>query len=436
MEGGLVLKDCAVLRSDGRLRAGLAIRIEGATITQVAPDEEVPVRPGDWEVRCAGRAVGPGWMDCHAHLVNGQLGARTRELLLRPTRARLALEQAWDERLTAAEVEVLAAFAIARSLRRGVTFAVEHLHCPNAPGPAREAFTRAAQRLGLRALVSHATRDGAGSGDALAQAEANAALVERQAEDPTVRGAMGFHASFTCADPLLARIGALREATGAPLVFEAAGSELDLTETFQRHGQRVVPRLERLGLVGPWAVAALARAVDREEADRLYRAHVLVALSPGRELFEEPGATGFDAVVGRENRLGLGTSGGGPLTEEATCAAVGLLRLARGGRLIDPDGVLLQMLFAGPAELTTRLFGHPSGLLEEGALADLVVYDWVPPALAAPIPDLVAQLSQAPVSWTIVGGRVAVREGRLLGHDELELGREAARVLAAHAGSA
>lgn len=433
MEGGLVLKDCAVLRPDGRTRAGMAVRIEGPAVVQVAPTDEVPIRPGDWEVRCDGRAVGPGWMDCHAQLVNGQLDLGTSELLLRPARARFELQQRQDASLTPAEVEALAAHAIARSLRRGVTFVAEHLHCPQAPGLALEQVARTAQRLGLRVLISHATRDVDGTDDAQAHAEANALFVQRHAADPTVRGAMGFHASFTCEDALLTQIAELRARTDAHVVFEAAGSELDLTETFQRHGARVVTRLERLGLLGPWSVAALARMVDREEAERLFRARALVAISPRRELFEEPGATGFDAVVGRENRIGLGTAGGGPLSEEATCAAAALLRLARSGRWVDPDGTLLQMLFSAPSELVSRLFGQPSGLVEEGALADLVVYDWIPPEDAAPVPDMAAQLSCAQVSWTVVAGRVVVREGQLLGHDERALAREAARVLAARA---
>lgn len=411
----------------------MAVRVQGSTIVQVAPTAEVPIRPGDWEVRCDGRAVGPGGMDCHAQLVNGELRRSTSETFLQPTRARLDREQAQDATLSVAELEVLAAHAMARALRRGVTFVAEHLHLPEAPGLGLEQFARTAERLGIRALVSHATRDVDGVAEARAHAEANALFVERQAASPTVRGALGFHASFTCGDALLTEIARRREGLGAQVVFSAARSELDLTETFQRHGARVVQRLERLGLVGPWSVAAGARAVDWEEADRLFQAQALVVLSPRGDLFDEPGASGFDAVVGRENRIGLGTAGGGPLSEEATCAAAALLRLARSGRLVDPDSTLLQMLFAAPAELVTRSFGQPSGLVAQGALADLVVYDWIPPEGPEPIPDLVTQLTRAPVSWTIVHGKVVVREGRLLGHDEHALSREAARVLARRA---
>ena len=93
------------------------------------------------------------------------------------------------------------------------------------------------------------------------------------------------------------------------------------------------------------------------------------------------------------------------------------MRISRAGRLPDPDGALAQLLVNGPAELCTRLFGAPSGAVEEGCIADLVVYDDVPAAdpETGYSPHLLGQLARSRVAWTIVNGRVAVREGQLLG---------------------
>jgi len=75
--------------------------------------------------------------------------------------------------------------------------------------------------------------------------------------------------------------------------------------------------------------------------------------------------------------------------------------------------------------------GAPSGTVEAGALADLVVYDHVPAQEDAGglTPHLLMQLGSVRPSWVIVGGRVVVREGQLLGHDYVELARAAARTL-------
>ena len=51
----------------------MAVVIEDGLIRRVAPDAEVPVLPGDWEVSCRGRLVMPGLVDCHAHLVGDLL---------------------------------------------------------------------------------------------------------------------------------------------------------------------------------------------------------------------------------------------------------------------------------------------------------------------------------------------------------------------------
>jgi cytosine/adenosine deaminase-related metal-dependent hydrolase len=369
-------------------------------------------------------------VDCHAHLVNGQLLAPSGEHFLRSPQGRLERQQRQDASLTPGEVEVLAAAAIARALRGGVTLAVEHLHCPAAPAEALEAFARAARALGLRALVSHATSDADGEGHAADHAAQNADFVRRHAANPRVRGALGLNASSTSGEALLERMGALRAELDAPVVLHAAESELDLAQTYERHGARPVSRFDAHGLLGRKTVAALAKAVDRDEADRLSRAGALVALSPRTDALMEPGGGGFEALLARQSLLGLGSAGVGTLADELCSASAALVRLARVGRLLDPDGVLLQMLSSGPSELRSGIFGRPSGVIEPGALADLVVYDWIAPDLPDPIANVALALAHAQVAWTVVGGRVTVREGQLLGHDERGLMREAARVLA------
>src|SRR4051794_40606897 len=104
MEGRLVLKNCSIFRADGRGRVGMAIVVEGGLIRRVAPDDEVPVLPGDWEVSCRGRLVLPGLVDCHSHLVGDLLMPTSGELLLHPPQVRLESERRLAAQLTASDV--------------------------------------------------------------------------------------------------------------------------------------------------------------------------------------------------------------------------------------------------------------------------------------------------------------------------------------------
>ena len=145
MEGRLVLKNCSIFRADGRGRAGMAIVIEDGLIRRVAPDAEIPVLPGDWEVSCRDRLVMPGLVDCHAHLVGDLLVPTSGELLLHPPQVRLEHERRMAAQLTASDVEVLSLYAMARALCSGVTLVVEHLSCPGDVAGALDAQARAAE---------------------------------------------------------------------------------------------------------------------------------------------------------------------------------------------------------------------------------------------------------------------------------------------------
>lgn len=409
----------------------MSVLVEGHTIAAVAPDAELPARPGDWEVRCGERLVTTGLVDCHARLVGGPLTPWAGDLLLRPFLHRLAQEHQLEVHLTVGEVEALTAFSLARSLRQGVTMVVEHLHAPACVEEGLAAQARVAERLGARLINSHASSSAVPHRPGPAQVEENARYAASRAGHPLVRGAIGVRASCCADDDLLRTAGHLKEELAVGAHFALAESSEDLALTWERYQLRVATRFERFGLLGGASVGAHARAIDRYEAGRLAKSRTLVALTPRAALTMDGGSTlGMEAVLVGQNIVGLGSGGTGSLWEELAASYTGVMALSRVGRMLDPDNLMASFFVGGPAELCTMVFGEPSGTVEPGALADLVVFDSVPAQESGNFtPHLLMQLSQMPVGWTIVNGRVVVREGQLLGADYLELARASARAL-------
>lgn len=433
MEGRLLLKNCSLFRSDGRVRAGVAVLIEDGLIAKVADDADLPALPGDWAVKCEGRLVTPGFVDCHTRLVGAQLSPWSGHHLLRPLEERYSVEGALEKRLTVGEVEALTAAAMARGLLRGTTMFVEHLHAPACVHDALAVQARVAERLGGRLLNSHASTSQFAEWPGPAQVEANAAYVVSVRERPTVRGSLGVAASYCANDELLRTAGRLKEELSVGAHFRMAETDEDLALTWDRHNTRVVNRFEAFGLLGGASIGAHARAIDRTEAQRLARTRTLIALSPRlTHTLEGGSALGMEAVLLSQNLVGLGTGGSGTLWEELAASFTGVMTLARSGRMLDPDNLMSTFLIGGPAELCTMVFGKPSGTLDVGAIADLVVHEFLPAHETGNFtPHLLMQLSQSKVAWTIVHGRVAVREGQLLAVPSLQLEHEAARAVEA-----
>ncbi len=409
----------------------MAVVVEGRTISHVAPDAEVVVLPGDWAVACGGRVLSPGLTDAHTRLVGGHLGPRRADHLLSTPAARTELNWRVARTLSAGEVEAISAWSLARGLRAGTTFFVEHLQAPAAVSEALGAQARMAQLLGARLVTSHASssRDEALPGEA--QVEGNAAFAAQWQGHALVRGMLGVQASSSVEDGLLHAVGGAREKLGVGVHFRLAESDDELATTWSRWGVREVQRFEAAGLLGAGSVAAHGKAIGRLEAQRLAKSRTAIALCLRAGGTESLGSAsmGLEAALAERCLVGLGTDGTGSLWTEVAVAQSALLSLARGRHTTDPDENLGGMLFSGAAELCTMIFGLPSGAVEVGALADLVLFDHVPSGEAQELPYLLMQLAQSAAAWTIVDGRVVVREGQLVGHDYPELAREAARAI-------
>ena len=425
MEGRLLFKNCALVRADGQTRLGACVVVEDTVITRVADDAEIPTRPGDWEVACQGRALMPGRVDAHAHSTVAALEEETAASWLStgPQFLRAPLQ--------VTEVEALSAQAFVTALRSGITCVAEHLEAPINSSAALFAQARVAERMGIRLIQSLATRSHPDGDSVDVQLAANAAQVRAYQHNPTVRVALGFDACFTSEDGLLEALARTREALGCSVHFHLGQHAQDLTTTYSRWGIRIVQRLEQFGLLGEFAVAYSGHMLDRAEAQRVLASGTLVAVRSDEEVFGSAGGGGLATWLQQPRHVALATGGRGALRDAEGALLATFARLRKTGRAIAADDAFASVVLGGPAELVRRMFGQPFGEVDVGALADLVLYDWVPGVVKSSVWSVL----RAQVSWSVVGGRVLLREGQVLGVDGLALAREAARVRAARRSS-
>jgi len=282
------------------------------------------------------------------------------------------------------------------------------------------AYYLTAERLGIRLLAAHAT-----GGDGWeAPLAANVDFVRAWATHPLVRGAVGLSRLADAPEAMLARLAGASADASAVVHLALAETDEDLVLNFHRYGVRSVERLARHGLLGPRTVTAHARCVDAHEARVLAERGALVAWCPLRDLLSE--GHGFEALWIPEHRVALGTSGLGSLPQQWDAALALGHRAGRLGRLWAEE-MVPGLLLGGAADLVGDLYGAKAGHVAAGGLADLVLLDLLP-AEDAWTADVAAEVARASVLWTVVEGRVVLRDGQLLGADALELEREAVAV--------
>jgi hypothetical protein len=265
-------------------------------------------------------------------------------------------------------------------------------------------------------VISHASSGALGETSALAQLEANAQAISALKRSRLIRAVLGFDAPSSCGDRPMRRLGELRPALGVGVHFDLDPGRGDSGSG----GRSPLGRWTELGLDRADAVGF---AVDPEDAEELVHTQATVVVSdlgPRTAAWLER----LQRDPGMFFRIGLGSGRAGRLSnpgsagwEDGSGCEAALDRLLGG----DPS------LFFG------ELYGGPLGEVQEGYLADLIVFDHVPceDRIASSARYLIETLQSTPVAWTIAAGKVVVRENQLLGDDYLQLSSEAAKAVRA-----
>ena len=430
---------CIATQDDaGRELRNASILIRGNVIEAIGPADTMPLM-ADEVIDARGHLVVPGLINTHHHMYQSLTraipGVQNAELFSWLQ----GLYPIWSG-LTPEMVQVSTQVAMAELLLSGCTTSSDHLYIyPN--GVRLDDSIEAALAIGMRFTASRGSMsvgqsDGGLPPDAVVERE-DAILRDTQrliesfhdaSHGAMTQVAVAPCSPFSVSRDLMRSSAELARSYGVRLHTHLAENDHDIAYSREKFGCTPAEYAESLGWLGSDVWHAHCVKLDAAGIGLFARTGTGVAHCPCSNMRLASGIAPVRRMLDAGVPVGLGVDGsasndGAQMVSEARQA----LLLARVGRSLEPFGC-----DAGPAEMTARdalslatrggarVLGraHDIGQISVGYCADLALFDlsalgFAGGAVHDPVGSLLLCAS-APAAFTVVDGRVVVRQGRLV----------------------
>src|SRR3954464_2356660 len=405
-----------------------SVAIRGDSIVAAGPRAEIESRYRAPQVVDADdHLVLPGFINGHTHVPMTLFRGLHDDVTLNdwlykyifPAEAKNVNEQfvRWGTRLAAAE-----------QIRAGVTTFADMYYFEDAI--AEE--TKAAGMRGVlgETLIDFPAPDNKSEAEMLAYTEK---FLKRWQGDPLIHAAPAPHSIYTCSKKTLQDAAALARKYHAPILIHVAEMKKEWEDSNKTNGMSPVQYLEKIGVLGPEIVAAHCIFVDEADRKLLAQRGVGCVHNPSSNMMIASGVSPVPEMRAAGVAVGLGTDGPAgsnndlDLMEEIDLAAK-LAKISKMDPLaLNARAVIEMATIDGARALHME---KEIGSLEAGKKADLVLISLHEPN-AVPMYDIYAQiaysLKASDVDTVVIGGRVVMRDRKLLTVDEpgvLEKARE------------
>jgi 5-methylthioadenosine/S-adenosylhomocysteine deaminase len=402
------------------------IGVRGDTISFVGTESELRAQAmkgfmGVQTVDAKGKLVLPGFINGHTHvpmtLLRGLHDDVTLDDWLRkyifPAEAKNVTEDfvRWGTRLAAAE-----------QIRSGVTTFADMYYF-------EDAVAEETKAAGMRGVLGETLLDFPAPDN-----KTNAAMLEytenflkRWQNDPLIHAAVAPHSIYTCSQKTLQDSAALARKYRAPILMHVAEMKKELEDSLKQNGLTPVQYLEKLGILGPDVLAAHCIFVDERDRRILADRGVGCVHNPSSNMMLASGVAPVIEERAAGIAVGLGTDGPAgsnndlDLMEEMDLAAKLQKITKMDPRALGAKSVVEMATIEGAKALHME---KQIGSLEAGKKADIILISLEEPN-AVPMFDIYAQLAYAlkasDVETVVIGGRVLMRDKKLLTLNEPEI---------------
>jgi 5-methylthioadenosine/S-adenosylhomocysteine deaminase len=393
--------------------------VRGDTIVAVGPRRELEAKfQASQTIDAKGKLVLPGFINGHTHVPMTLFRGLHDDVTLNdwlykyifPAEKQNVNEEfvRWGTRLAAAE-----------QIRGGVTTFADMYYFEDAV--AEE--TKAAGMRGVvgETFIDFPAPDNKSEAEMLAYTEK---FLKKWQGDPLIHASVAPHSIYTCSRKTLQDAAALARKYRAPILIHTAEMKKEWDDSLKQNGMSPVQYLDKVGVLGPDVVSAHCIYVDEADRKTLAARQVGCVHNPSSNMMLASGVAPVAEMRAAGVAVGLGTDGPAgsnndlDLMEEMDLAAK-LAKITKMDPLaLNAKAVVEMATIEGARALHME---KEIGSLEPGKKADLVMISLDEPN-AVPMYDVYAQLAYAlkgsDVQTVVIGGRVVMRDRKLLTIDE------------------
>lgn len=404
---GVVLRDHGLGIRDGR-------------IALLAPRAEAIRHPATETRELPGMLLSPGLINAHGHAAMS---------LFRGLADDLALMTWLQEHIWPAESQWVSEdfvrdgteLAIAEQLKGGITCFSDMYFFP-------QVACEVVHKAGIRAQISVPVLDFPipGARDADEAIRQGLALRDDLKHHPRIKVAFGPHAPYTVSDDKLETILMLAEELDAGIHMHVHETAFEVQQAVEKHGERPLARLHRLGLLGPRFQAVHMTQVNDEDLAMLVETNSSVVHCPESNLKLASGFCPVERLWQAGVNVAIGTDGAASnndldLLGETRTAALLAKAVAGQATALDAHRALRMATLNGARALGME---QETGSLELGKSADLTAFD-LSGLAQQPVYEPVSQIIYASgrdcVRHVWVGGKQLLDDGKLTRLDEERL---------------
>jgi len=388
------------------------LRISHGTITERG--KNLSPLPEETVFDLKGKIVLSGMVNAHTHLYSAL--ARGMPMPKSPPKNFLeVLKKIWwklDRALDEETIYTSALVGAMEAVQCGTTTLIDHHASPNAIKGSLDIIKEALTQVGLRGVLCYEVTDRGGKkrrDEGLAE---NENFIGANRENSFFRGLVGAHASFTLSDESLSLCAELADAYHTGVHIHVAEDMCDGVDAKKKYHCSVVDRLFRKKLLTRKSVLAHCIHLSQKDFSRLNKSKAWLAHNPRSNMNNK---VGIAPIHQFKHRGMIGTDGfPSDMIEEAKIA------FFKRQDSLYKQPIDFGRLISGGQQCISELFGASFGALAKGAMADLVVSDYVPPTPMSEgnlLGHYLFGMRSANVASVMVGGRWVMKERSIVGLD-------------------
>jgi len=418
IENGLIV----TMDKERRILKRGNVIIEDGKIASVEKAEAKGKHRADETIDAAGKIVMPGLICAHHHLYS--TFARGMAIPGEPAKNFVEiLEKLWwklDKAMTKEDIYYSSLVPLIECVRNGTTTIIDHHESQSFQKGSLDEISRAVEEVGIRAALCFGTSDRYGKGEA--GLEENKRFLSHLSSKPSqlVKGMVGLHALFTVNDDTLDKSVQLAKKFGVGVHVHCAEDKADQDENLKKYKMRVIERLNSHGALGEKSIAVHCVHIDEKEMGILKATGTNVVHNPESNMNNAVGCADVLGMMKKGIEVGLGTDGmSSDMLSQMRCAYLIHRHVKQ-----DPRVAFLEapaMLLDNNPKIVQRVAGWKVGEIANGAPADVILIDYLPPTALNEnnfLGHLIFGLVDATVDTTICNGKVLMRDKKLVGLDE------------------